>query len=56
MFVFVFVFLLGFHRVCPRFVFMFSWVWSDWIAACGSVGFVHVGQWIMACGSVVVDC
>ena len=39
--------------VCAGFV---SWVWSDWIVACGSVGFLDVGQWIVACGSVVVGC
>ena len=38
---------------CAGFV---PWVWSDWIVACGLVGFVDVGWWIMACGSVVVGC
>ena len=27
-----------------------SWVWSDWVVACGSVVFVDVGRWIVACG------
>ena len=39
--------------VCARFV---PWVWSDWIVACGLVGFVDVGRWIVACWSVVVGC
>ena len=27
-----------------------SWVWSDWVVACGLVVFVDVGRWIVACG------
>ena len=39
--------------VCAGFV---PWVWSDWIEACGLVGFMDVGWWIVAYGSVVVGC